>query len=36
MSDVDDTKRREEIGKRVAAVMVLIALVIFAFLWFYR
>jgi hypothetical protein len=36
MNDVDDTKRREEVRKRVAAVVVLIALVVFAFVWFYR
>ena len=36
MSDVDETRRREEIGKKVAAVIVLIAVVVFAFMWFSR
>jgi hypothetical protein len=36
MSDIDETRRREERGKRIAIVMALIALVVFGFVWFFR
>jgi hypothetical protein len=36
MSDVNDTRRREETGKRLATVIFLIALVVFGFVWFSR
>jgi hypothetical protein len=36
MSEIDEHRRNEEKGKRIAAVMLLIALVVFGFVWFYR
>jgi dolichyl-phosphate-mannose--protein O-mannosyl transferase len=36
MSDIDETRRREERGKRIAVVIFLIALVVFGFVWFSR
>jgi hypothetical protein len=36
MSDIDETRRREERGKRIAVVILLVALVVFGLVWFSR
>jgi hypothetical protein len=36
MNDIDETRRREDRGKRIAVVIGLIALVIFGIMWFSR
>ena len=36
MSEIDETRRREERGKRIAVVTLLVALVVFGLVWFSR
>jgi hypothetical protein len=36
MSEIDETRRREERGKRIAVGILLVALVIFGLVWFSR
>lgn len=36
MTELDDTKRREDQGKRIAVIMVLVILVALAVFWFSR
>jgi hypothetical protein len=36
VSEIDEHRRNEEKGKRIALAMLVIAVVVFGFLWFYR